>query len=101
IDDTRAEMTDTLEAIGDRVSPGRVIERRRNRIVLWGRRARERVMGSREQMADRFSDAAGRLSDTAGTVGSAPSNLAQGVRDETRGAPLVAGSIAFGVGMLI
>ena len=33
IADTRAELGQTLDAIGDRVSPGRMIERRKNRFV--------------------------------------------------------------------
>ena len=32
IEASRAEMSNTLDAIGDRVSPGRVIERRKNRM---------------------------------------------------------------------
>ena len=32
IESTRADLGDTLEAIGDRVSPGRVIERRTARV---------------------------------------------------------------------
>ena len=94
IDDRRASMSDTLEAIGDRVSPGRMIERRKNRMVLWVGSARDRVMGTAEDLSDR-------MSDKAHAVGSAPSDALDKVRSSTSGAPLVAGGIAFGVGMLI
>jgi ElaB/YqjD/DUF883 family membrane-anchored ribosome-binding protein len=94
IDDRRASMSGTLEAIGDRVSPGRVIERRKNRMVVWFAAVRDRVMGTAHDVSDR-------LGETARAVGSAPSNAVDGVRSNTSGAPLVAGGIAFGVGMLI
>jgi hypothetical protein len=94
IDDRRASMSDTLEAIGDRVSPGRVLERRKNRVVLWFGSARDRVMGTASDMSDR-------VSEKAHAVGSAPSDAFDKVRSNTSGAPLVAGGFAFGFGMLI
>jgi len=94
IDDRRNSMSDTLEAIGDRVSPGRMIERRKNRMVLWFGSARDRVMGTAEDLSDR-------MSDKAHAVGSAPSDALDKVRSSTSGAPLVAGGLAFGFGMLI
>ena len=63
IETNRAAMTDTLEAIGDRVSPGRVIERRRNRMVVWVRDAKDRLMGTAEDLSDRVSDKAHQLGD--------------------------------------
>jgi len=87
-------MSGTLEAIGDRVSPGRMMERRKNRVIVWFGCARDRVMGTAQDVTDR-------VSDKAHTVGSAPSNAMETVRSNTSGAPLVAGGIAFGVGMLV
>jgi ElaB/YqjD/DUF883 family membrane-anchored ribosome-binding protein len=94
IDDRRASMSDTLEAIGDRVSPGRVLERRKNRVVVWFGSARDRVMGTAQDMSDR-------MSEKAHAVGSTPSDALDKVRSNTSGAPLVAGGVAFGFGMLI
>jgi len=94
IETNRAAMTDTLEAIGDRVSPGRVIERRRNRMVLWVRDTRDRVMGTTEDLTERVSGKAHQLGD-------APHAASDRLRSETRGAPLVAGGIAFGIGVLL
>src|SRR5947209_13760463 len=105
IDDTRASMSGTLEAIGDRVSPGRMLERRRNRMVIWFGGARDRVMGTASEIGDRATDKAQQIGDRAAgkaqQVGSAPANTMDNVRSSTRGAPLVAGGIAFGVGLLI
>jgi ElaB/YqjD/DUF883 family membrane-anchored ribosome-binding protein len=94
IDDRRTAVSGTLEAIGDRVSPGRMIERRRNRIIVWAGNARDRVMGTAH-------DVSNRMSDTAHAVTSAPADAVGTVRGNTTGAPLVAGGIAFGLGMLV
>jgi len=94
IEDTRSSMSGTLEAIGDRVSPGRMLERRRNRVVLWVHGARDKVMGKTEHLTDRAGDAAHRVGET-------PSSAMDSVRSGTSGAPLVAGGIAFGIGVLI
>ena len=45
IEATRNGLGDTLEAIGDRVSPSRVVQRRKNRVRGAVREARDRVMG--------------------------------------------------------
>ena len=75
IADTRGDLTDTLDAIGDRVSPGRVIERRKNRMTAGVRSTLDRLMGTAH-------DAADAVRDTPGSVGSS-----------TQGAPLVAGGV--------
>ena len=80
---TRDGLSETLDAIGDRVSPGRVIERRKNRMSAGVRSALDRVMGTAH-------DAADAVRDTPSTVGSS-----------TQGAPLVAGGIAFAAGFLL
>jgi len=94
IEDTRSSMSGTLEAIGDRVSPARVMERRRNRVVLWFENAKDSVMGTAEQLTDQASDKIHR-------VGEAPGGAMESVRSSTSGAPLVAGGIAFGIGVLL
>jgi ElaB/YqjD/DUF883 family membrane-anchored ribosome-binding protein len=101
IDDTRSSMSGTLEAIGDRVSPGRVLERRRNRVVNWYLRSKDRVMGTAENLTDRAGDTAHRVGDTAHRVSDAPGAAMDTVRSNTAGAPLVTGGIAFGIGLLV
>ena len=62
IADTRDNLSDTLDAIGDRVSPGRVIERRKNRMTGrgpfgvgpgHGHRTRRRRRGARRTIERR------------------------------------------------
>jgi ElaB/YqjD/DUF883 family membrane-anchored ribosome-binding protein len=98
IEDTRYGLSDTLDAIGDRVSPGRVIERRKNRAIQGIQSVRDRVMGSvtgaRDSVADTTGSAVGSAVDT---VKGTP----DAVRQQTQGSPVAAGAIAFGVGFLV
>ena len=77
------DLSETLDAIGDRVSPGRIIERRKNRMTVGVRSALDRVMGTAH-------DAAGAVRDAPSSVGAS-----------AQGAPLVAGTLAFAAGFLI
>ena len=90
IDVTRGELGETLDAIGDRVSPGRMLERRKNRMARAVHTARVRVMGT----ADAMGDAAGSATETLG-------NAPDAAREQTQGSPLAAGAVAFGVGVLL
>jgi hypothetical protein len=93
IEETRTSMSGTLEAIGDRVSPGRILERRRNRVIVWFGNMRSSLMGTADDVTSKVGDTAHHLADT-------PSSTMQSVRSSTKGAPLVAGGIAFGIGVL-
>jgi len=105
IENTRADLGMTLDAIGDRVSPSRIVERRRNRMVYKVRDFKDRIMGSAEHVVDRGRDAGQSM---AGTGGNAISSMQETlsdtpdmVRQKTAGSPLVAGAIAFGFGFLV
>lgn len=89
IDATREQLGQKLDAIGDRVIPGRILERRKDRVADRFRALRERVMGSAEDGTEHLTDAidAARQAPTA-------------ARERTQGNPLAAGAVAFGVGML-
>jgi hypothetical protein len=115
IEDTRDHMTDTIDAIGDRVIPSRVVGRRREQAAESVRRVRERVMGVAHRGADTapsFGDARSSVSGTASSVGSTVGDAASSVTETvkglpdavgqgTQGSPLVAGGLAFGVGFLV
>jgi len=94
IEYTRAHMGDTLDAIGDRVSPGRIVERRKNRVVNGLSGVRDRVMGTASAAGHTLGDTAG---GTVDTIKGAPEAVVQ----QTQGNPLVAGAVAFGVGVLM
>ena len=86
IEQTRADLGETLDAIGDRVSPGRMIERRKNRMSSGIRSVKDRVMGTVEH-------AQGQLGEMTSSGTDTMKQTPQMVRDEARGAPIVAGAI--------
>jgi ElaB/YqjD/DUF883 family membrane-anchored ribosome-binding protein len=90
---TRDGLGDTLDAIGDRVSPSRVVQRRKNRVVGAFRGARERVMGV-------GADAGHAIGDTVDTAIESVHEAPQAVRAQAQGSPMAAGAIAFGIGFI-
>lgn len=94
----RDDIGRDLEVIGDRVSPGRVADRTRER----GRRRlvvlRERVMGPVEQAKSSF----GEVRHTAGDAASSATDHdpAAAVTEKVEGSPLMMGMIAFGIGFV-
>jgi hypothetical protein len=98
IERIRAELDETLDALGDHVRPSRIAERRTRSIRRTFTSARERVMGSASDVASTAgSGLHGAQEQLAGTAKDAPQWVAQ----EKRGNPLVAGMVAFGVGLLL
>ena len=89
IEDTRSDMSGTLEAIGDRVSPSAVATRSKNRVIVGAQSVRDRVMGVAE--AAQHS-----VSDTAAHAGEAVTSAPDALASRTQGAPMVAGALAFG-----
>lgn len=91
---TRGNLSNTLDAIGDHVSPGRIMERRKNKVVQGVQSVRDRVMGTTSDVGSSVADGASGAVDAA--KGAPDTVLAQ-----TQGSPLVAGALAFGVGFLV
>ena len=92
IESRRDDLGETLDAIGDRVSPGRIMERRRNRMANGLSSFKERVMGTVDQGTGKVSDAAESIRDHAGP---------DAIKRQAAGSPLGAGLVAFGVGFLV
>jgi hypothetical protein len=105
IEGTQQNLSADVNALTEKVSPGRIVERRvgRVRTALGG--ARDRVMGTAAEQASAAGDKAGsvastasdKVSSAAGAVGDAPASIRRG----TQGNPLAAGLIAFGAGWLV
>lgn len=94
IERRREEMGQTLDAIGDRVSPGRIIERRKNRMNDGIHSARERIMGV-------MSDSSTMVSDATSSAADSVRDTPDAVRAQTAGHPLTAGLVSFGLGFLV
>jgi len=91
---TRYELGDTLDAIGDRVSPGRIIERKKNRVTESIRTVKDRVMGT-------VSDTGHAVTDKVHGLGDATTGMPDTVKQQAQGSPVAAGAIAFGIGFLV
>jgi ElaB/YqjD/DUF883 family membrane-anchored ribosome-binding protein len=94
----RASIGADLEAIGDRVSPGRMVQRRRAATRQRFDGLRERVMGTAEDLRDA---ATAPVSSAASSVAETMSAAPEAMRRSTGGNPLAAGLVAFGVGLVV
>jgi len=94
IEDTRADMSYTVDAIEDRIRPGRAIQRQRNRMSQGWQDMRERVMGT-------ASDLQGSMGQTAGEMTDTIKDTPDAMKRQAQGSPMVAGGMAFGLGFLL
>jgi len=108
IEGTRRSLSNDVDRLAEKVSPGKVVGRRVDRVKSGAASMRERVMGSLPDPQDvkgHAGSAASTVGDAASnavsTVGDAVTGAPQQVRRQTQGNPLGAGLVAFGVGLVI
>ncbi len=94
IEATRSDLSDNVNALADSVRPGNVARRQVDKVMDGAVDLKERVMGVAEDATASVGNAAGDVKDTAGSAPSA-------VRRRTRGNPVAAGLVAFGIGWLV
>ncbi|SCE90013.1 Protein of unknown function [Micromonospora coriariae] len=115
IETTRAELSNDIDALADRVNPRRIAGDSFGQARGAVTRAKEKVMGSSSHMgqeaSQRMSHVAGSVRDETRSLGQQSRGAMGSVRDEarslgrqsreqTQGNPLAAGVVAFGVGLL-
>jgi hypothetical protein len=109
IEDTRQRMASDLDTLQDRVSPAAIVERRKQAVRGKLASVKDKVMGSAQSAKDSISSTA---SSTGSSVTSAPgsavgaasdaaSNVASTAQERIEGAPLAAGLVAFGAGVVL
>jgi hypothetical protein len=94
-------MSETLDAIGDRISPERMYERRKAAVSQRLHRMRDAVMGSpdyEEPVTQRARERASQLTHEAKDRMEQTQHAAAAT---VRGNPLAAGAVALGAGMLL
>jgi hypothetical protein len=102
---TRENLSRDVDALYDKVSPGRVVGRKK--AAVRGRLStfKDTVMGSAQSVGGSAQGAAGSVSGTASSAAGAVQDKAQSavgtVQSQTQGSPLAAGLVAFGAGMVI
>ena len=113
IEQQRADIERDVDAIGDRVSPARIMDRRTEAVRSKFRNAKEAVMGSNDpddpndpsgstsrSVADRVSDTKDHAADLAHTAVDGVAGVPERVRSGTTGNPLAARLVAFGLGLI-
>jgi len=104
IERTRADLSQNVDQLTEKVSPPRVVGRQVDRVKSQATSLRDRVMGSAEYGTGLrgAGDSVGSAADTAKeTVKQTLSAAPQTARAQTQGNPLAAGLVAFGLGMVI
>ena len=89
IERTRQELGSDVDALADKVTPSKIIQRQTGRVRNAFGSLRDRVMGTADDTA---SSASGLASDAAGA--------ARDVVRKAEGNPIAVGLVAFGVGLL-
>jgi gas vesicle protein len=98
IEDTRERMAGNLDTLQDRVSPSAIVERRKQAARDRVTSVKDKVMGSAHSAKDSVSSAAS--SATSGVSGTG-SNVASTAQGQVQGAPLAAGLVTFGAGVVL
>lgn len=116
LEGTRNELTSDVDALADRVNPGKAVRRPVDRAREAYHHAREKIMGRTASMRQEASGQAGemrqdakakagevrhRASETASSAAQTVRTAPQMAREKAEGSPLAAGLIAFGAGVLI
>ena len=92
IERTRSELSDNVNALGDKVNPGSIARRQVGRVRGAAVSVKETLLGSDSDATD-----AGAI----GTMGDAVSDAPNAVARKAQGSPIAAGLIAFGAGLLV
>jgi len=105
IEGTQRNLSTDVNALTEKVSPGRIVERRVGRVRAAFGNAKERVMGTADHHVSAAGDKVGEVASTAqdkvSSAADAVSEAPQQIRRGTQGNPLAAGLIAFGAGWLV
>jgi hypothetical protein len=90
---TRDNLSGTIDAIEDRVVPGRIVERRKEQFRSRLSGIKDTVMGGADDLTHRTGEAGSQLTDRL-------SDAPETARRQAEGNPLAAGLVAFGVGLV-
>lgn len=97
----RARMSNTLEAIGDRVSPERMVERRKAAIGKGFKNVRSSIMGSSDYQEPHLARVGSKAGDAVHAAAEGVQHAPEMLTDQARGNPIAAGLVMFGAGVLI
>src|SRR5688500_1628393 len=97
IEQTQQQLGQDVDALADKVTPGKMVDRQKTRLRQRISDVRERVMGKADHLghstSGAMSSAGSAVSDAVSSAGEAVSNLPQKAKEKTQGAPLVVGAV--------
>jgi phage-related protein len=106
---TQRELSADVDALSEKLSPPRIVERRVRRTRASMTNMKDKIMGStasgasstRDTVSSTASSARDAMSSTASSAAGTLSSVPDTVRRRTEGNPLAVGVIAFGAGWLV
>jgi len=109
IEETRANLSQNVNALGEAVQPSNIAKRQVSKVTGAATGLKDKVMGSAEDAASsighKASGVTGSVTGTVSGAGSAVtgsvSNVGQTAKTQAQGNPLAAGVIALGAGWLL
>src|SRR5688572_19948844 len=105
IAETRRSMSSNVDALQDKVSPSAMVERRKAAARSRLQSARERVMGTARDTGSSAAGVAASAKDSAqetlGSVKDTAQGAASSTQERIEGAPIAAGLVAFGAGVVL
>lgn len=101
IERTRAELGQDVDALADKVTPSKIVDRKTRRMRQGFTTLKEKVMGAADDAGGSAHDAMSHVGDAAHHAGDAVKDAPRKVASTTRGNPVAVGLIAFGVGWLV
>jgi cell division septum initiation protein DivIVA len=109
IEQTQQNLSANIDALAEKVSPSRIVERRVEQTRSAMTSVKDRIMGSAAEttstVSGTASSAAASAKDTLAAKASSAADMASSApeqaRQRTRGNPLAAGLVAFGAGWLL
>jgi len=94
IESTRRELGQDVDALADKVTPSKIVDRQKNKLFGAVSSVKDRVMGAAD-------DAASSVKDAGHSAGSGVKDVGHTIADKAQGSPLAVGLVAFGVGLLV
>jgi hypothetical protein len=102
IEETRANLSQNVNALGEAVQPSNIAKRQVSKVTGAATGVKDKVMGSAENTASNISGSVtGTVSGATGAVTGTVSNAGQTAKTQAQGNPLAVGAIAVGAGWLL
>jgi len=98
---TRSTLSDDVDALTDKVSPGRVADRQKEKVRNTVSSVKDKVFGAADRATTSMHDARGSVSDTAQSLTDSAKDAPHLAKEKAQGNPIAAGLIAFGAGLLV